>query len=193
MVKTLQDCCLACIAKHISSYSRLGSCLSLRHKEVLLERICWHELLTVINTPSIIYHLVSHNLQRVHLSYSDQVNDKMLGLLGDSTCLLHSIVINSCRQVTDKGVSSLGRIMRKARVLKLKHIRQLTGEGLKTIKSRTLECVSLKSCSNIEDGCVVTLARHCPNIRKLNLHKLHKISDNGIVQIAETLGSKLVW
>ena len=78
-------------------------------------------------------------------------------------------------------------------MFKLKYMRKLTGEGLKTIKSRTLECVSFNGCTNMEDGGVVTLARHCPNIRRLNLHRLHKVSDNGIVQIAEMLGSKLVW
>lgn len=193
MVKSLQDCCLACIARNISSYNRLGSYLSLRHKEILLERICWHKLLTTANTPSILYNLFSHTLQRVNLSYSEQVDDRILGLLGQSGCLLKSIVIHDCPHVTDKGVSSLCRVLRKAEEMKLKKLKQLTGEGLKTIQSRTLVSVNLNYSSNVEDRGVVALVRNCPNIRKLNLCELHKVSDDGLVQIAELLKGKLVW
>lgn len=192
MVKTLQDCCMACIARNISSYSRLGSYLSLRHKEVLLERICWHNLLTDSNTPSILYNLFSHTLQRVNLSHSDQVDDKILGLLGESGCLLASVTIQACPQVTDKGVSSLGRVLRKAEELKLKKLKALTGEGFKTIKSRTLSYVNLKYCQNVEDKGLVALMKNCPNIRRLNLCELHKITNTGIIGMAETLGEKLV-
>ncbi len=73
MVKTLQEWCLMCIARHISTYSCLGSFLSRRHKELLLERMVWHELLTPANLPSVSYHLFSRNLQRVNLSHSSQV------------------------------------------------------------------------------------------------------------------------
>lgn len=192
MVKTLQDCCLACIARNISSYNRLGSYLCLRHKEVLLERICWHKLLTVANTPAILYNVFSHTLLRVNLSYSDQVDDKILSLLGESGCLLKSIVIQDCPRVTDRGVSSLCRVLRNAGEIKLKKLKQLTGKGLKTIKSRTLVSVNLNYSCNVEDEGIVALVSNCTNIRKLNLCELHKVSDKGLVQIAELLGDKLV-
>lgn len=192
MVKTLQDCCLACIARNISSYNRLGNYLSLRHKEILLERICWHNLLTDSNTPSILYNLFSHTLQRVNLSFSEQVDDKILGLLGESGCLLTSITLQGCPHVTDKGIASLGRVLRKAEEVKLKKLKLITGEGFKTLKSRTLLSVNLKYCQNIEDKGIIVLARNCPNIRRLNLCELHKVTNSGIIQVAETLGEKLV-
>lgn len=192
MVKTLQDCCLACIARNISHYSRLGNYLSLRHKQVLLERICWHSLLTESNTPSILYHLFSHTLQRVNLSYSDQVDDKVLGLLGESGCLLSSITLQGCPRVTDKGVSTLGRVLRKADEVKLKKLKSLTGECFKSFKSRTLVYVNLKCCQNVEDKGIIALVRNCPNIKRLNLCELHKLTNSAIVEVAETLGEKLV-
>jgi len=191
-VKSLHDCCLACIARHISHFNRLGSCLSLRHKEILLERICWHNLLTEANTNSIIYNLFSHTLRRVNLSYSDQVNDKILELLGETGCLLSSITIQECPNISDKGVASLGRILRKAEALNLKKLKQLTGVCFKTLKSRTLLSVNLKYCQGIEDGGLIQLVRNCPNIRKLKLCELHKVTDKAIVQLAEMLGEKLV-
>lgn len=42
MVKTLQDLCLFCVARHIADINRLGNYLSHRHKEMLIERMCWH-------------------------------------------------------------------------------------------------------------------------------------------------------
>ena len=97
MVKTLQDCCLASIARHFSSYSQLGTFLSRNHKESLLERMCWHEQLRL---PDVYYHLFSHVLKRVNLSHSLQVDDKMLEILARSGCLPTSLVINDCRNVT---------------------------------------------------------------------------------------------
>lgn len=191
-MKKLQDCCLACIARHISSYNRLGSYLSLQHKEVLLERICWHNLLTPSNTPSILYHLFSHTLQRVNLSYSEQVDDQILGLLGQSGCLLSSITVQSCPNVSDKGIASLGRILRKVEVIKFKKLKLLNGEGLKAIKSRTVSTINLKYSQNVEDAGVISLIENCPNVKDLNLCELHKITDKVFIQVAQVLGDKLV-
>lgn len=108
MVKSLEDYCLACIARHFTTYSRLGNYLSLRHKEVLLERMCWHEQLTLENNPSIFYNLFSHTLLRVNLSFSSQITDNALELLGNSGCLPTKIILNQCPSVTGTvGRSSL--------------------------------------------------------------------------------------
>lgn len=192
MVKSLHDCCLACIAQNISSYNRLGAYLSLRHKEILLERICWHKLLTPENTPSIIYNLCSSKLQRVDLSYSEQVEDKILERLGESGCLLQTLIIQDCPKVSDKGVASLGRILRMAKVVKLKKLKKLTGEGFKTIKSRTLEVVNLNRSLNVEDRGIKILVENCPNIRKMKICELHKVTDQGIIAMAQGLNEKLV-
>ena len=192
MVKKLQDFCLSCVAKNISSYNRLGNFLSLKHKEVLLERMCWHNLLTATNTPSILYHLFSHSLQRVNLSYSEQVDDKILDLLGQSGCLLNSITIQNCPNVSDKGISSLGRVLRKVVEIKFKKLKLVNGKGLKAIKSQTVSVVNLKYCQNIEESGVVALVQNCPNIRKLSLCEVHKLTDRALVQIAETLNANLV-
>lgn len=102
MVKTLQDCCLACIARHFSSYQRLGNYLSSLHKEILLERMCYHGLFTKPNLPAISYALFSHTLQRVNLCSSSDVDDRCLELLGNSGCLPTSITIENCRNISGK-------------------------------------------------------------------------------------------
>lgn len=117
MVKTLQDCCLACIARHISSYNRLGTFLSRLHKESLLERMCWHGQLTPERSPFVSYHVFSHVLKRVNLSYSTQVNDKTLDVLARSDCLPTSITVSDCPNVT--GMRNFSKIPGQRRLIGL--------------------------------------------------------------------------
>ena len=102
MVKTLRDCCLAWIARNISTISRLGTFLSVRDKEILLERLCWHGLLTTQSIPYVTYHLFSDTLQRVNLSYCNQVDDKLLEVLSQSGCRPTHVTIHECPSVTSK-------------------------------------------------------------------------------------------
>ena len=192
-MKSLQDLCLSCIAKNIASYNRLGSYLCTRHKAILLERVCWHNLLQPTDTSFILYHLISHTLQRINLSYSNQVTDNILNLLGQSGCLLTSLTIQCCPNVTDKGISAIGRILRKVVQLKLKKLSKLfTGNGLEMIKSRTLSRVNLKGNPLIEDEWIITLINNCPNITELNLRELPKLSDLSLIHAAKILNNKLV-
>ena len=102
MVKSLRDCCLACIAKNISTISRLGTFLSVRDKEILLERLCWHGLLTPQSIPYVTYHLFSGTLQRINLSYCNQVDDKLLEVLSQSGSRPTRVTIQDCPSVTSK-------------------------------------------------------------------------------------------
>lgn len=100
MVKTLQDICLACVARHITDITRLGSQLSRRYKEILIERMCCHDLFTPNLLPSISYHLFSDTLQRVNLSHSQQVDDRMLEVLATCGCHPIAITVHRCQKVT---------------------------------------------------------------------------------------------
>ena len=92
----------------------------------------------------------------------------------------------------DKGIASLNRILRKTEVLKLKKLRQITSEGVKSIISRSLQHVNLRESTRIADHGIIALVKNCPNIKKLNVCDLHKLSDNSLIQVAVTLGEKLV-
>lgn len=192
MVKSLQDICLGCIARSVSSFNRLGTYLSHRHKEVLLERMCWHGLLSPEDTPNILYHLFSHSVQRVNLSFSSQINDRTLDLLGRSGCLLSSLTIHDCPNVTDKGIAHLRRILTKANEINLTKLKQVTGEGFKSVVSRSVRSVSLKRSAAVTDAGVISLIQNCYNIQKLNLCELYKLTDAAFVSIAEVLNTNLI-
>lgn len=94
--------------------------------------------------------------------------------------------------LTDKGIASLVRIVRKAEDLSLIRLKQLTGEGLKGLVSRALRHLDLQECNGILEPGFMALIRNCPNIEKLCLTEVHKLGDAAFVCIAEMLGSKLV-
>ena len=101
-MKTLEDLCLAFIARHFSTYQRLGNSLSSHHKEMLLERMCIHGQLTKSSLPSVSYALFSHTLQRISLCFSSQLDDRCLELLGASGVLPTSVTIQKCPNITGK-------------------------------------------------------------------------------------------
>ena len=72
---------------------------------------------------------------------------------------------------------------------KLKHV---TGEGLKSLASRSLTSVNFQESTSITDNSITRLVRNCPNISVLNLSELHKVTDLALVQVAEHLNNNLV-
>ena len=115
-MKSLEELCLSLISRSITDFSsRLGTHLSLRHKEMLLERLSWHGIgskkyIAIISLflglfsfqllPTISYHLFSSSLQHINLSHSDQINDKSLELLGLSRCQPLSFSLTKCINIT---------------------------------------------------------------------------------------------
>lgn len=76
--------------------------------------------------------------------------------------------------------------------LGLKKLKLLTGDGLKTMTSKTLTTVNLQESASIVDSSIICLVQNCPNISVLNLSELHKITDGAIIKVAEHLSDKLV-
>ena len=71
-------------------------------------------------------------------------------------------------------------------------MKQLTGEGLKNLMSRSLRQLSLQGSTGITDPGLSALLRNCPNVEKLCLAELDKLTDATFVCLAEVLGDKLV-
>lgn len=80
----------------------------------------------------------------------------------------------------------------KVEYLELSGLKSVTGQGLRALKSRSLKELNLGGCCNMLDNGVMAVVRNCPNIEKLDLSELHKLSDESIITIAETLSNKLV-
>ena len=103
-MKKLSDFCLKCIGENLKLISQVGRYLPTPHKELLLERLVDHDMLTPERLPHITYHLFSEKLKRVNFYKSNQITDKVLKQLGASLCKLEWITIHGCKMVT--GTSS---------------------------------------------------------------------------------------
>ncbi len=93
---------------------------------------------------------------------------------------------------SDKGLASLAKSLRKAEELNLQRLKHVSNNGLKSISCDSLTSLNLKHSDAITDPGLVALVRGCPNIEKLNVSELHKLTDVSLVVVAETLGRKLV-
>lgn len=107
MVKSLVDACLLRIEEDIPAFKLLGRKLSRIHKEILIERLCWHRRFTPHNISAIVQHLFVPGLLRLNLSHSEQVDDKLLEELADCGCYPEYITIQNCPKVTGKDMCAV--------------------------------------------------------------------------------------
>ena len=105
---------------------------------------------------------------------------------------IHSCIIHVWTSLTDKGIGSLGRIVRKLEELCLVRLKKVKGEGLKGLMSRSLKQLTLQEIYEVTDSSVCALVRNCPNVEKLTLVDLDRVSDASFVCLAEVLREKLV-
>ena len=89
-----------CIADNLGNINRVGEFLSKNDKEVLLQRLCDHDMFTASRLPCITYHLLSSQLRNIDFSYSNQVNDSHLQLLALAGCKLTTFILKCCPLVS---------------------------------------------------------------------------------------------
>ena len=92
----------------------------------------------------------------------------------------------------DRGIISLSKILWDVEELRLRRLKLVTSEGIQSIASKSLKYLNLRRCDGITDAGLIAVIRNCPNIERLNVCELHKLTDSSLVCVAQTLGSKLV-
>ena len=102
MVKKLIDLSLDCVGRNLDVINRVGQYLAATHKELLIERLAFHDRLTKEYLRHVTYNLFSSNLRRIHLYKCDLVTDEVLKKLRLSKCQLRSLTIHGCDHVTGK-------------------------------------------------------------------------------------------
>lgn len=80
----------------------------------------------------------------------------------------------------------------KVKSLTLSELKGLTGEGIKSVGSRSITELDLSECSRLKDEGVMSIVQRCVNVEVLDLSSVHKLTDSAIVCTAETLGESLV-
>lgn len=129
MVKSLSDICLNLLATKFDLFARLKLRLPSHIQEELLHRLINHDRLLAPFLPAITYSLVSPNLQVLEVYGSRQLDDVFLEHLGFSQCQLHTLKLNRCPKVSDRGLKELLSYQSELRILHLRWL-EITGSSL---------------------------------------------------------------
>ena len=98
-LKTLRDLCLDCVGKNLHCITRSSQYLAPLHKELIIERLAFHDRFTESYLPHVTYNLFSPRLERINLYKCDQINDKWMQKLAESKCRLRFLTIHQCENV----------------------------------------------------------------------------------------------
>lgn len=194
MSKSLAELCMFCIANNLQNINRVGTFLSKTDNEVLLELLCDHDMFTANNLPHVTYQLVTPRLENIAFRYSSQVNDALLQSIALSGCKLKSFILKVCRQVSDKGLSSLLKTQTKLEFLHIKldsvHI-SLTDKCLTTLHSPKLASVKLEALDQVTNNGIITLAKNCPYICELMVPRCNSLMDICFQTVSTLLKGRL--
>jgi hypothetical protein len=100
MVKLLSDICLNVIHVSLDKMPDIGLYLPTVYKEMLIERLAWHDMISPDYLPYISRQLFSSSLRRINFYKCEQVNDTVLQLLAAAKCKLEYLTVNQCQDVT---------------------------------------------------------------------------------------------
>ncbi|XP_052770511.1 F-box/LRR-repeat protein 2-like [Mya arenaria] len=167
MVKTLSDISLNFIQNNLHKLDDVCK-LPTVYKELLLEQIAWHDLLTESYVPHMTK-LFSKSLTKINFYKCEQISDNLLKSIAASECKLESLSIIKCFGITDDGVQAITRNQTELKLLRLRGMKQLTDNALKLVWSENLIVVDLKQSSGISFKGVDTLAGRNRQIKELYL------------------------
>ncbi|XP_060075518.1 F-box/LRR-repeat protein 20-like [Ylistrum balloti] len=187
MVKTLHDMCLNCVQNRLDKIPDVGRRLPNIHKEILLERLVNHDILTECYFKSVQKYLFVKNLRHVTLYKSNQLTDAMLKTLGEQCPNIHQLTIHMCTNITDVGIRAVTKTQKELVVLKLRKLAAFTGKGLDPLKSPKLQTLDLRGCNALTNEAVETVTRNNPTISCLIIDDCGQLSANVFASIAQTL------
>lgn len=77
--------------------------------------------------------------------------------------------------------------------LKLSKLKGLQGsEGFQRVGSKSVKQLVLTGCSGLRDNGLIDIVKRCTSVYQLDLSENHKLTDESIINVSETLGGNLV-
>ncbi|TFK55527.1 RNI-like protein [Heliocybe sulcata] len=136
--------------------------------------------------PPLVLQHTAENLRVLDISYCTKLTDRAIEGIVQHAPRIQTLVLSGCTSLTDAAIDSVCNLADFLDVLLLAHVTNITDRALVRLsRSCTkLRCVDLAFCRRITDLGVSELAS-LPNIRRLNLIGLRKITDNALFFIAE--------
>ncbi|KAK2162790.1 hypothetical protein LSH36_91g01064 [Paralvinella palmiformis] len=176
-LKSLRDMCLEYIGNNLHCITRASQYLAAVHKELIIERLAFHDRFTDSYLPHVTYNLFSPQLEQIYLFRCNQINETWL------------------RQLAASKYAGLQCITDGQDCLKELELRKLkiTRKGLVNVRSPNLEKVDLRGCSLLDDKAIQMIVCSNPTIRYLNLVSCSKVTDVIFPIIAQNLKMSLEY
>lgn len=191
-MKTLKDLCLNCLMNNLrGNISCIVRCLATVHKEILLERLVFHDRLTPDYLPHVTYNLFSSSLRRINFYKCTQVTDMVLEQLNYSQCQITHLTISDCKSVTDVGIVWITKKQTCLEYIELRKLHQLTAKAFVNLCSPCLRTVKLRTCNKINTEAVQMLLKKVDSVEELALTSCKKLDDSVIAVICHHLGPSL--
>jgi len=104
-LKSLRDMCLEYIGNNLHCITRASQYLAAVHKELIIERLAFHDRFTDSYLPHVTYNLFSPQLEQIYLFRCNQINETWLRQLAASKCKLRFLTIHGCENITGAGTA----------------------------------------------------------------------------------------
>ena len=127
-------------------------------------------------------------LERLSVSGCALITDVGVVAIAMGCARLRDVNIGSCDAVTDRGVVALGQHCAALRDLNLSFLPEITDGAIITIAGGCplLRCVILDECERLSDIAIVVLCEQAgPNLRRLQLDSLSRLTEVSIAAVAE--------
>lgn len=130
-------------------------------------------------------------LSELYLSNNRSVNDETLKCISQSCSHLEKLSLCNC-DITDRGLIWISQLNRLS-YLDLDSCDRITDTGVKTLVNfHYLEVLRLVRCTKITDDSMIQFANCCLNLKELNLHYCHNITDISILAFVKNASKKTV-
>ncbi|XP_078001134.1 uncharacterized protein LOC144453677 [Glandiceps talaboti] len=199
MLKKLVDLCLDCIGKNLHVITNIHNDLPTKLKEVLIERLGFHDKFTPEYLPHIAEQLFCAALKKINFYECTQIDDAVLLKLADCKCQLQSLSIDGCLNVTDHGLQALLQYQTQLQTLEIISLPEVTGSCLKDLHSSEFQYLIFQEQYGTRPGIDnEALCSFIDNNKSLFFVCIHKASsskpltENQISKIITNLGQQLI-
>ncbi|XP_002735480.1 uncharacterized protein LOC100378222 [Saccoglossus kowalevskii] len=198
MLKNLTDMCLVCLSKSLHLQVNLQDKLPTKFKEILIERLAFHDQFTLEYLPFIVSHLFAPTLKRINFYECDQINDTVLLNLAECGCQFTSLRIDSCAEITDIGLHNLLSQQRHLETLELIFLPEVCGWSLNSVKSPVLAQVIIQEeygkPPGIDNESFCNLVANNKSLYFVCIHKAQgsrPLNEEQISRIIQSTGERL--
>lgn len=128
-------------------------------------------------------------LEKLVLRSCDQLTNSGISALVKAQTGLTELDLSASMRITDPSVLEICRSLKQLKVLKLRKCRALTDLSIRELRSlRHLECLDISECDAITSSGVIAGIASEPNSRLLELHaSALNICESAVIKIAESM------